>query len=86
MVNPALEERPEVSNYKRYRCVVPSWDNSARKEQNYRIIKGFTPKLYGHWLKETVNNFTPYCKEENLLFINGWNEWAEGNHLEPWAK
>jgi len=86
VVNYGLAERPEILNYKRYRCVVPGWDNSARKKQNFIILKDTSPKLYGNWLKKILKKFTPFSNEENLLFINAWNEWAEGNHLEPCQK
>ena len=47
---------------------------------------GSNPKLYYKWLKHTVTNFIPFSKEENFIFINAMNEWAEGNHLEPCKK
>ncbi len=73
----------EAPNYKQYPCITPSWDNSARKKRFAIIIKNSTPKKYYNWLKEILKKFKPYSKEENFLFINAWNEWAEGNHLEP---
>ena len=70
--------------YKRYPCVTPGWDNSARRRQGAAVIlKGSTPEAYESWLREAVANFSPYSSEENLFFVNAWNEWAEGNHLEP---
>jgi hypothetical protein len=65
-----------------YRCVTPSWDNSARREPAL-VLAGSSPAEFHRWLKGTVERFRPYSKDENLLFVNAWNEWAEGNHLEP---
>ena len=72
--------------FKFYRCVTPSWDNSARKRTRAHIFINSTPELYGKWFKQIINNFKPYSEEENFVFINAWNEWAEGNHLEPCQK
>jgi lipopolysaccharide biosynthesis protein len=69
--------------YVRFRCVMPSWDNSARREQWAWIYRGSTPETYGEWLKETLDRFTLPSAEEDLVFTNAWNEWGEGNHLEP---
>ena len=71
--------------YKLYRGVCPGWDNSARRKNGYAILHGSTPELFGKWMKGVLSNF-PYSAEENLFFINAWNEWAEGNHLEPCIK
>ncbi len=68
--------------YRRYRCVMPSWDNSARK-QMARIVVNTTPERYEEWVRGTVERFTPYSPEENFVFVDAWNEWAEGNHMEP---
>jgi lipopolysaccharide biosynthesis protein len=85
---PAIVERslskPEPA-YKRYRCVMPGWDNTARRyrRQGAMVVLGNTPERYEHWLGAIVERFRPYSPQENFVFVNAWNEWAEGNHLEP---
>jgi Glycosyltransferase WbsX len=77
-----------MPNYPFYPGVVPSWDNSARRNdlQNSYIIENSTPDLYEAFLKNTCEKFNPISDEENFIFINAVNEWAEGNHLEPCEK
>lgn len=74
------------SKYKRFPGITPMWDNSPRRSSNALIIHHSTPEKYGDWLKYIVDHFEPYSKDENFVFINAWNEWAEGNHLEPCQK
>jgi lipopolysaccharide biosynthesis protein len=69
--------------YRRFPCVMPSWDNTARRREGATIVHGASPDAYEQWLAWVASRFTPYSAEENLVFINAWNEWAEGNHLEP---
>ena len=73
-------------DYKWFPCVTPMWDNTARRKVGQTIFYNSTPSAYKKWLKSSKEKFTPYSKEENLFFINAWNEWAEGNHLEPCKK
>lgn len=69
------------------RCVTPSWDNSARRSENAIILLGSSPKLYRQWLKKIIKKtFVANRPSERIVFINAWNEWAEGNHLEPCQK
>jgi len=70
-------------SYKRFPCVTPMWDNTARRQQGAYIFHGSTPQLYEHWLEGVTRSWRPPSPGENLVFINAWNEWAEGNHLEP---
>jgi lipopolysaccharide biosynthesis protein len=67
-----------------YRTVVPSWDNTARVGPRALVVVNGTPQNYEFWLKEAlrVTNKRP-SGEQSLVFINAWNEWAEGCHLEP---
>jgi hypothetical protein len=76
----------DAPDYKCFPCVSPMWDNSARRKTEYFILKNATPQVYKKWLVDVVKKFHPYSAEENFIFINAWNEWAEGNHLEPCQK
>ena len=75
-------DRP-VPPHKLFPGVSPGFDNSPRRPSGATIITGSTPELYERWLRAAVERFEPYSAEENLVFVNAWNEWAEGNHLEP---
>ena len=77
-----VKTRP-YPEYPWFPCVTPSWDNFARKSKNYFMFHNSTPEKYGEWLRDIKARFKPRSPEENLVFINAWNEWAEGNHLEP---
>jgi len=72
--------------YKRFPCVMPSWDNSARRNKEATIIHGSTPELFGKWLRWAIESTMQTSSDDNIIFINAWNEWAEGNHLEPCKK
>ena len=73
-----------IPNYKCFPCVSPGWDNSPRRiNKPFMAFVDSSPLLYEKWLRHTLTSFSPYSSEENLVFINAWNEWAEGNHLEP---
>jgi hypothetical protein len=68
--------------YERLRCVTPCWDNSARRASDAMIYAGSTPELYRGWLSEILRREAPK-QAGRPVFVNAWNEWAEGNHLEP---
>jgi hypothetical protein len=70
-------------SYKWFRCVTPGWDNSPRRKKNVHIIRGSNPSDYERWLSNIVRQALQHNPEDNLVFINAWNEWAEGSHLEP---
>jgi lipopolysaccharide biosynthesis protein len=78
-----LDSYSYPADYLRFPAVTPSWDNSPRKGDQAFLFKNANPDKFGDWLKFHFTHFTPPSPEENLLFINAWNEWGEGNHLEP---
>lgn len=74
--------KPDPS-YLRFPCVTPGWDNSARRKSGAAVFIDSQPEEYRLWLSSAVERVQSRDAEHRLLFINAWNEWAEGNHLEP---
>jgi hypothetical protein len=83
-----FQETREYPSYKYFPSVTPRWDNTPRCNEGKApfIWNNSTPELFGRLLRHVLNKFRPYSDEENLVFINAWNEWGEGNHLEPDTK
>lgn len=71
--------------YTLFRGVSPSWDNTARRKRNGTILLNSSPRGYQEWLfnaiEDTQKRFAN--TDQRLIFVNAWNEWAEGAHLEP---
>jgi len=63
--------------------VCPQWDNEARKPARGMVYAGSTPSLYGQWLDAECRRVLDREPDHRIVFINAWNEWAEGAHLEP---
>ena len=73
-----------AANYPLYRGVMPGWDNTARRMERATAWINSSPELYGRWLRGAVEQMQrEQPPERQLVFINAWNEWAEGAHLEP---
>lgn len=78
-VSKALQPVP----YRRYESVFPGWDNTARVGERAVVMHGSTPVAYEEWLREAVERAFANPPDHRLVFLNAWNEWAEGAHLEP---
>lgn len=63
-------------------CIFPSWDNTPRRSIS-TVIQNEDPALFGKWLAHELTRLKSNKTEHNMVFINAWNEWAEGCHLEP---
>jgi hypothetical protein len=74
-----------------YPCIFVGWDNTPRRGKNGIIMVNSTPEHFEQGLstmvqetvQETLQETLEQMDQEPLIFINAWNEWAEGNHLEP---
>jgi len=60
-----------------YPVLIPNWDNSPRSGKRALILKGSSPELFGRHVESVL------ALEKRLVFLKSWNEWAEGNYMEP---
>lgn len=87
-ITPFIEKRQYLRPYKTgkvFRSALVGFDNTARRATTgCQIIVNDTPEAYKTWLKGLLAESQIFhAKEENIVFLNNWNEWAEGSHLEP---
>jgi len=75
--------RKEKAKHLEYPCVIPNWDNTPRSTLNGLVLHNSTPELFRQVLKQAITKVADEQPEERLIFIKSWNEWAEGNYLEP---
>jgi glycosyltransferase involved in cell wall biosynthesis len=74
---------PEPVAYRRYETVFPGWDNSPRTGENAVILVNNSPEAYQEWLARAIERARMNPPDHRIVFINAWNEWGEGCHLEP---
>ncbi len=74
---------PKPVDYLRYETVCPAWDNSARRGDAAWVLHNATPAAYEQWLRAAVGRAAARPANQRVVFLNAWNEWAEGAHLEP---
>jgi hypothetical protein len=74
--------RPDAG-YPLFRCACPSWDNSPRRKTNAVIFRGATPALFQGWVEQLLARRSTFRGRTAPIFLNAWNEWAEGAQLEP---
>jgi hypothetical protein len=70
-------DRPRIPS------LLVSWDNSPRRGEKGIIFQNCSPQAFGKVLEGRLHRWAKSSPSTDLFFLNGWNEWAEGNHLEP---
>jgi lipopolysaccharide biosynthesis protein len=64
-------------------CVLAGWDNTPRAARRGVVFENFSPALFRYCLDKALAHVADKPPEHRLVFIKAWNEWAEGNYLEP---
>lgn len=70
-------------NEKVYPEIIPNWDRSPRGGRRAVIYHGSTPKLFKEMAEKAISSVKGKKKENRIIFLKAWNEWGEGNYMEP---
>ena len=81
-----IKPRPLPERYRAkrvYPAVYPNWDNTPRSGHDGLVLSGSRPDLFAAHVEAAVRAVADRKVDERLVFVKSWNEWAEGNYLEP---
>jgi lipopolysaccharide biosynthesis protein len=74
---------PLATDFIQYPCAIPNWDNTPRSDVNGVVFHRSSPESFRIHLTRALAQVIHREPEHRLVFIKSWNEWAEGNYLEP---
>ncbi len=66
-----------------YPLVLPCWDNTPRSGMRGLVLHGSTPELFRRHLRQAIDQVEQKPEKDRIIFLKAWNEWAEGNYVEP---
>ena len=76
--------RSEIDNYENvFPSILPRWDHTPRTGIKGVVVYGSTPEKFGETVKYAINIVKEKPRDKSFVFIKSWNEWAEGNYMEP---
>ncbi len=75
--------RANPPDYPYHHCVVVAWDDTSRRDQDGVVFINSTPDAFGDELRAVIGAIQSDPFDERLIFLNAWNDWATGSHLEP---
>ena len=80
-----LRSKARVTNLSSYQYPIlySDWDNTARSGENGWLFTDFSIDLFKEYILKACRQTENKGKDEKFIFIKSWNEWAEGNYLEP---
>lgn len=63
--------------------VIPQWDRSPRSGRRAIIYYGSTPELFKQHVDDIIGKIMDKPMDKRVFFVRSWNEWGEGNYIEP---
>ena len=77
---------PEGANENIFPCTFPNWDNTPRCGLRGIVLTYTNPESFRIHLRTVINQVKGKKNDKRIVMLKSWNEWAEGNYVEPDAK
>lgn len=71
----------EISNV--YPTIIPNWDHTPRSGRNGYVLIDSTPELFRKHIRQVLDIVMGKKEHDRIIFLKSWNEWGEGNYMEP---
>jgi len=81
--NEITKNNESIKKIRRYKTAMLAWDNTARRLDKSHIFANYNITAYSQWIDHILSYEFNQVDNNKYLFINAWNEWAEGTYLEP---
>lgn len=75
--------KENIHNKKYVPCVVPNWDNSPRSGRRSLILTNSNPQAFEKYFSLSMAEYCTHKENPPFVVIKSWNEWGEGNYIEP---
>ena len=82
-VYPTLIGKEEIDNDDVYPTLIPNWDHTPRSGANGYLFSKSSPELFEQHVKDVLSKISQKPENSRLCFLKSWNEWGEGNYMEP---
>jgi hypothetical protein len=66
-----------------FRTIIPSWDNTPRKGKDSQLFINYSKSNFAKFLSIVFSDEIKKDYKDKIIFINSWNEWGEGAHIQP---
>lgn len=76
-------DSPIFNSSKIFPTIIPNWDHTPRSGRFGRVFQDCTPSLFERHVRDILKRVENKDPETNIIFLKSWNEWGEGNYLEP---
>ena len=82
-VIPTLIGKEEIEKNDVYPTLIPNWDHTPRSGKRGYLFHNSTPELFEKHCEDVLSHVINKPEKDQIVFLKSWNEWGEGNYMEP---